>query len=178
MDRPVRVRQWSGDIWQLHTAGWYVVDPTNAHVKANGRNVMGAGLSAQALARYRGIDAWYGRRLREQVRPGRGAGARVGFSDLELARLTVIDHEHRIIFAPVKLHWSEPADRKLIEHSLACLHVDLLEEPDLRLALPRLGCGNGSLAWEGPDGVKALVRAFLAGLPETARERVVVVSPA
>ena len=177
MDPEVRVKQWRGDIWLLHDVGWYIGDPSNAYVKPNGCNVMGRGISLQARTRFPGVDAWYGKQLLEQVRPTLAAGRRVRLSDLDLGALVVVNDEHRLVFLPVKTNWQEQAVRSLIEYSLAGLHVTLVERPELRVALPRLGCGNGGLDWEGDDGVRMLVRAFLAKLPAEARSRVMIVSP-
>ena len=173
----MRIKQYHGDIWDLHAAGWYVADPTNLYVKANGANVMGRGISRQVLERWPGIDLWYGRQLMEQVRPEVAAAGMVSFADVA-SQPVVINDQHRIAFVPVKTHWRLKADRKLMRASLSHLAALLIAHSEMKIALPRLGCGNGGDKWEGDEGVKEqLFRPFLNDLPERARERVAIVHP-
>lgn len=170
-----RIRRFRGDLWQLHAVGLWVVDPTNAFVKRDGRNVMGRGISLQASTRLGGLDAWYGARLLAEVRPGRPAGEPVRPADLQAPAL-VIDEERRLLLTVVKYNWWERADLDLIAGGLGEISIWLLAHPDQKIALPRLGCGNGKRDWESE--VKPLVRVFLEGLSEEDRRRVVLVEPA
>lgn len=173
----MRIKQYHGDIWNLHAAGWYIADPTNLYVKANGANVMGRGISRQVLERWPGIDLWYGQQLMEQVRPGVAAAGMVSLADVT-AQPVIVGDQHRVVFVPVKTHWRLKADRKLMRASLSHLAELLESRPDMKLALPRLGCGNGGDDWEGDEGVKEqLFRPFLNELSEQERERVAIIHP-
>jgi hypothetical protein len=169
------VRLFYGDLWTLYDQGLFVVDPTNAYVKADGRNVMGAGVSRQVMTRWPTEPAWYGARLLAEVRPGRPAGAPVEAGDLA-ERLLVVDDEHRLLFAPVKLNWWQPADLALIERSLAELGDWLSAHPKTEIALPRLGCGNGGRDWASE--VRPLFVSWLQRLADPVHARVVLLVPA
>lgn len=126
----------TGDIWgylnEPHNCE--IVIPTNVGWKADGLNVMGAGLAKQAVKKYgRGIAEWYGAICRAC-----GPNTPV-----------VVHEELPLVFFPVKplnydephLSWRSNADIPLIERSL-----DQLSK--LRLgpfAIPMVGCGNGGL---------------------------------
>jgi len=173
----MNIKQYHGDIWNLYEHGWYVADPTNAFVKRNGANVMGRGISRQVLEKFKGIDHWYGQQLLTIVRPEIAAGGEVSLDDIA-DRPVVVDDAQRLVFVPVKTHWRQQANRPLMARSLEHLRELLEENEDMRLALPRLGCGNGGDEWEGPDGVKEqLFRPFLTALSDSARERVAIVHP-
>lgn len=122
-----------GNIWEYHNKGYLTVIPTNGALKNNGENVMGKGLALQAKQR---------------------------FPDLPLKLGTAIKYngnnvylfpEYRTISFPVKHHWSEKADLRLINTSALQL-LDVLEmivaSVPIKVALPKVGCGAGNLNWE------------------------------
>jgi hypothetical protein len=119
-----------GDLWEYHDAGWWVGIPTNGHIRADGKATMGAGIAAQAAARYPELPRLLGAHLRALGN-----------------RLFTVEYL-RIATIPTKHHWWDPADLDLIEQSALELRDWLDKHPDIRIAIPRLGCGCGRLEWK------------------------------
>jgi hypothetical protein len=117
-----------------------IIIPTNQGWRADGTNVMGAGLAKQAVDRYPGIDQWY------------GAWCRDHRDESCVVRHPVAP----LIFFPTKplnpeaphLSWQSPATVETVTRSLR----DLARLPPLAgwpggglIALPLVGCGLGGL---------------------------------
>jgi len=139
------MREETGDLWEYHANGWWVVIPTNKQIRRNGSAVMGAGLALEAAKRFPGIEYEYGWRLKQD-----------NYCYLPA-------QEKRLILLPTKEHWKNPSSLTLIESGCLELRKRLLwvkercwvESPGGRvtgsfkgIALPRLGCGLGGLRWE------------------------------
>jgi len=140
-----------GDIWKADDD--YVVITTNGAVRRDGAAVMGRGVALQAKLRYQGIEFILGNFLKTYGN-----------------HVKLITGLHPIIISfPVKHHWRQKADLKLISQSAR----ELVQLIDLRVrlgygnpvgnlfpsvALPRPGCGNGQLEWED---VRPIVRTIL-----------------
>lgn len=124
------MRESHGDLWRHHTpATTPVCITTNGTVRSDGACVMGAGVAAQARARFPGVEYLLGDRIR------------VGGNSVHFLA------QHNIITFPVKHHWHEQADLELIELSAMEL-CDLADAHGWKhVALPRPGCGNGRLTW-------------------------------
>ena len=63
-----------------------------------------------------------------------------------------------LITLPVKHHWQQPADLKLIEVSTHEMVSMVNLKPWKIVAVPRLGCGNGQRSWEE---VKPIIEPLL-----------------
>jgi hypothetical protein len=126
------------DLWDLWNAGRWAVIPTNTQRRGDGTAVMGAGLARDAADRFAGLDRRYG----DAIAVGRH-------------RLAVRDH--RLLLAPTKHHWREPATLALVadtaEHCARYARTH-----GLALVVPALGAGLGGLAWADVEAV--LVAAF------------------
>lgn len=108
---------------------------TNPIVNAKGQAVMGRGCALEAKTRFPGLEVRFARLLKEH-----------GNRPMRLARLS--DGSDLATF-PVKHHWKEGADLDLIARSAALL-VELADKFGYGSVLvPRPGCGNGRLSWEG-----------------------------
>ena len=122
-----------GDLWEFHKAGEWIAITTNGDVNKNGEAVMGRGVALQAKKKLPFLAADLAQCLFE------GGNYPYAFRDIN------------IVTFPVKRHWFEKADLKLIVMSAQIL-VALLDgktydfHPE-RLYLPRPGCGNGRLDW-------------------------------
>lgn len=67
-----------------------------------------------------------------------------------------------ILNFPTKKHWRNPSKIEFVEAGLRKF-VDQYESKGIReIAFPRLGCGNGGLAWEN---VQPLMHRYLSDLP-------------
>lgn len=172
----ISVKQATGDIWALHAQGYYVVIPTNMYVTAEGQAVMGRGLALQASEKWPKAPLWYAFHLIEHVRRT-PYGKIVKPDDINPRDLLAVNHEWRAVFLPVKFHWQEQASVPLIKAALEnlrlCMQKPILESA--KLAIPRLGCGNGALEWE--KDVKPTMRQFLELLSDEERARIVIVHP-
>ena len=137
---------------------------------------MGRGIAEQAVVKCPELPQIYGELLLGFVRPGLAPGKQPKMADLDENELIQADLEQGIIFFPTKLMWDLPSDPLLITKALAALKTWLLRHPGVeKVAIPRLGAGNGRLNWE--TDVKPLVRAFLESLDEKTRSKLIIVSP-
>jgi len=170
------VKQWVGNLWAMHEAGWHIVIPTNLYAKADGQAVMGRGIALQAAQKWPDLKMWYGYHLTGHIRQT-PEGRNPRMEDINEADLLAIDNERRLICLPVKTSWNQGARKGLIRSSLACL-ATMMTKPALQnasVAIPRIGSGNGLLDWEAD--VKPLVREFLVSLDDATRSRVCIVHP-
>lgn len=121
---------WSGDAWRCIT--------TNGAVRRDGACVMGAGCAKQAARLYPKLPYIIGQQIQE-------GGNHV-----------YVIPQYSIITFPVKHHWRENADLKLIKRSCRELRrvYRLVQELNVRpVLLPKPGCGNGHLDWEEVEPV-------------------------
>ncbi|KKN69263.1 hypothetical protein LCGC14_0442580 [marine sediment metagenome] len=124
-----------------------IVITTNGATRKDGAAIMGRGVALQAKQRYPGIEHVLGRLIREN-------GNHVSL---------ITGNIPKIVSFPVKHHWRERADLKLINQSVIEL-VQLVDrgtsffQKYLTVALPRPGCGNGRLRWEE---VRSIIRLIL-----------------
>ena len=127
-----------GDLWEFDGI---IAITTNGFVKRDGTCVMGRGCAKQAVIRFPGLPNKLGTKISAE-------GNHVFYFP-----------EHRLITFPVKHRWWEAADLGLIERSAREL-LKMIEVKKIKEAvyLPRPGCGNGRLKWEG---VKKLLSPIL-----------------
>lgn len=174
MDRVKATRHFAGDIWELYDQGLWLVDPTNATVKADGSNVMGRGISAQVAGRFPATPTSYGRWLMGSSRPQVPAGVRPTLADLGPVTF-VAQRATRLMFLIVKADWHDRADPELITRGLTQLGLYLKANPAIEVVIPRLGCGAGGLDWERT--VRPLFEQFLGALPRSVTSRLTLVDP-
>jgi len=118
-----------GNIWDYWKKGYWIVIPTNGTIKKNGECVMGRGLALQAKNLYKGLPKMLGSDIKK------------------FGNFPHCYKEYHIITFPVKYNYWEKADLKLIELS-ANLINKLTSLSDDKIALPKVGCGNGKLNWK------------------------------
>lgn len=124
-----------GDIWDYYQKGWSVIVPTNGWVNHDGMNVMGKGVALQARKLFYRIEYALGEKIKKH-------GNHVFY------------FERQNIFSfPTKHGWKQPSDLDLINSS--CLELKSLlkflkqkENKDLKIVMPKVGCGWGKLKWE------------------------------
>lgn len=118
------------DIWDL----------LNTHkivIPVNFAGPMGRGLAYQAKTRFPSLEvAWKGRCKKGLAGPGK-----------------LVEGKY-LILLPVKYHYAEKANLKLIEDALAAL-----SQLSCAIALPQIGCGFGERSWE--KEVEPLVLKYL-----------------
>jgi hypothetical protein len=122
---------------------------TNGAVRKDGACVMGRGVALQAAGKWPGIEFTLGERISRDGNKVHRLTFEEGGHTLLPARFEIEDRSKVVPFhifsLPVKHHWREQADERLIRKSL----LQLLEQtPGMRVALPRPGCGNGGLKWK------------------------------
>lgn len=125
----------------------YVVT-TNGMTKKDGAAVMGAGIARNAAMLFPSLPVLLGRSLR---RHGNQAFAyRVNDRN---------GHPYNVVTMPTKQDWRNPSDIELIKASCA----QMVEIADLngftRVYMPKPGCRNGGLNWEGQ--VKPVISQIL-----------------
>lgn len=116
-----------GDIWEYYKDGYFIVVPTNGTIKSNGQAVMGRGLAKQLAEQQPEFPSKLGKALAER-------GNRLFYWN------------DKIITFPVKHEWHEKANLELIEKSCKELK-EIVENTTAKIAMPRVGCGNGKLSW-------------------------------
>ena len=129
-----------GDLWDYPDDVTAIT--TNGYVTAKGACVMGRGCALQAKMRYPGIELNLGALV--GLHGNRCFHLRKGLllagSDRTLPRT--------ILTFPVKHHWRQAADLRLIAKSCG----EAMEMADKfgweKIVLPRPGCGNGGLTYE------------------------------
>jgi len=125
-------REAKGNLWELPADARCIT--TNGAVRRDGAAVMGRGCAHEAKMKFGGIDIALGAHIKAK---GNHCVA-------------LITHEigwHLITF-PVKHHWKDKADIKLIERSCQELMAMINVYDWKNVLLPRPGCGNGHLDWE------------------------------
>jgi hypothetical protein len=136
------------DLWSVEADA--VVITTNGTVKANGEAVMGRGCAREAVERF----PWLPKEL----------GLRLGDAGNHVFVWRPEEHDvgFYIVTFPVKHLWRDGADRRLISQSMdELLRFVWAHEDVKRVVMPRPGCGNGGLSWDGPDGVARILRPHL-----------------
>lgn len=128
------------NLWTLRERGEIIAITTNGFVKRNGEAVMGRGCAYEATQKLPGLKKTLGSYITKW-------GNRVFYFKAQ-----------GLITFPVKHHWGEPADTKLIAKGCAQL-MHILDKFGIEAVyLPRPGCGNGRLAW---DEVRLIIEPLL-----------------
>jgi len=126
------------NIWKYYENGYWIIVPTNGYVTIDGRCPMGKGLALQTKKRFPTLEESLGSMIRKYGNK-------------------VFIWYNRIITFPVKHHFILDADINLIEESCKDLIWQLENQekfheedynPITKIALPKVGCGAGNLAWE------------------------------
>lgn len=127
-----------GDIWRFSPWCWIVI-PTNLGFRADGSNVMGAGLAKQAEKLYPGLAWSYGQSCREWAREGgiHGIWTSTAFSRLALFPVKPLNIEKP------HLSWKQNASLELIDQS--AWKLSRMFGDNHQVAVPLVGCGNGKL---------------------------------
>lgn len=131
------------DIWEYLPKGYCIIIPTNGYVNKNGEAVMGRGIAYQAKKLFKGLSFALGKNLKEY-------GNNVNYFERQ-----------KLITFPTKHNWKEPADLQLIKKSCEQLRILMEKKPEIRIAMPRVGCGNGKLSW---DNVRPILMDYFASL--------------
>ena len=132
----------SGNLWDFHKLGRWVVITTNGEIRKDGACVMGRGVAKQAAISYPNLPYELGNKL-----------------EVSGNNVYVFD-EYKIVTLPVKHYWKGRADLDLIEKSLQQL-VKWVNTPQKhgKFYLVRPGCANGKRDWESE--VKPLCEKYL-----------------
>ena len=140
------MREVSGDLWTYADLGHWIGITTNGTLRRDGRLVMGRGVAAAAARRYPTLPSELGQVV-----------ARSGSHVWPMVK-------YRLFSFPVKVHYFERADPRLITWSAKELvdkvtGVNAFFRPCITAVyLVRPGCGNGRLSW---DAVKPLISPIL-----------------
>ena len=127
------MKEVTGNLWTFHAQYLPIVITTNGDVRRDGACVMGRGVARQAANRYPKLPYSIGDKIKHY---GNHA-------------FSFACSESQIIFTfPVKHHWSELADIKLITRSCDELILQLSYWRFTEIYMPRPGCGNGGLTWD------------------------------
>lgn len=137
------MKEITGDIWDFHKKGYWIVITTNGNVRANGEAVMGKGIALQAKQKFPDLPKALGQSIRFC-----GNVVRI------LGQPPFLDY--RIVSFPTKHNWWEKADPSLIEEGCKTLSTTWPKDKDLYMVRP--GCSNGQLDWKD---VKPILEKYL-----------------
>lgn len=133
----------TGDIWNYHYKGHWIVITTNGTVRKDGACVMGRGIAKQTVDIFPRFNYKLGKYLRDWPEADLG-----------------IFPEERLITFPVKYNWWEKANLTLIGKSASKLAQVFgfagIEGSVVYMVRP--GCGNGKLDWKD---VKPILEKYL-----------------
>lgn len=136
------MKEIKGNMWRIDADVRCIT--TNGFVKKNGRAVMGAGCAKEARDKLNGIDIILGSTIKNYGN--------------HVAKIYQTRNSIYLSF-PVKHHWKQIADIKLIERSAKELVILADENKEWKhILLPRPGCGNGRLEW---SQVKPIIEPYL-----------------
>lgn len=134
------------DIWKYYEQGWHVIIPTNGYVNKLGECVMKRGLSYQAKKLFGKLSIALGNLINQH------------------GNHVYLFERQRLITFPTKHSWRDPySDLKLIETSCKELGLVLKQFPNLKIAMPKVGCGAGKLEW---DDVAYTINEIFGSLSE------------
>lgn len=147
------MREQRKNLWDMRVDA--VCITTNGYVNKQGDAVMGAGCALEARSKFPGIAHELGSLITDVGNHvHRLQTPRHGWYDGESGE----EFTTEVLSFPVKHHWKERADMKLIERSAQEL-VALTDEWSFSsVAVPRPGCGNGHRNWED---VKPVIEPIL-----------------
>jgi len=146
------VKEITGDIWDFHAQGHWIVITTNRTVKSNGEAVMGKGIALQAKQRYPVLARELGKTI------------------VIKGNVPSVFWRLGIISFPVKYNWRERASLDLIESSCSRLlevvrGIDIFKAKTYpynqwpeEIYMVRPGCGAGGLDWKD---VKPILEKYL-----------------
>lgn len=155
-----------GDLWNL-AVGNVLCITTNGFVKSNGSCVMGRGIAFSAAKKFPTLPNILGKKLKE--------GNKVHFLGLFDKYLLVsfpvkpiISHDSHLVVAHMKGKftfnntipgWAAQANPEIIKESCKQLvQLATLLPTNIKIYLPRPGCGAGELTWET---VKPILEEYL-----------------
>ncbi len=137
------MKEITGDIWDFHEKGHWIVITTNGNLNTKGEAVMGKGIALQAKQRYPDLPWELGKQIRE------------------IGNSLHCDGSKGLLFFPTKYDWWEKSDLKLIETSTQEM-VDFFDNTISEYLTPvylvRPGCSNGQLNWKD---VKPILEKYL-----------------
>lgn len=131
---------------------WDIIDPnsmlcilTNNTVLSNGKNIMGGGIAKEALVRNPDLNLKCAQCIKDNKY--------ILGNDLKTGAI--------LMRFPTKNNVWEDSELELIADSLYHLKKYAIQNPNLKIYLPRPGCGLGGLDWED---VKELCESYLRDL--------------
>ena len=133
------MKQITGDIWDYHKRGHWIVITTNGTIHKNGVAVMGKGIAKQAALKYPKLPYYLGLAIKD------------------VGNIGHIFPDYKIITLPTKHNWWEKSDITLIERgckALSKMHARV----KVNIYMVRPGCSNGKLKWED---VKPIIEQYL-----------------
>ena len=99
------MKEISGDIWDYHDVGHWIVITTNGSVRKDDAAVIGMGVARQARQRFPKLPKELGNRIK---------GCSMAYGEWSQGNTLKIFHQYMIITFPVKNHWRDTASMSLI----------------------------------------------------------------
>ncbi len=131
------------DIWEFYEKGWHIVIPTNGSVMKTGECVMGRGLAFQAKKLFGKLSFALGKLVNDY------------------GNNVYLFERQKLITFPTKHNWKDSkSDEKLIERSCKQLLTVMQKFPDIKVAIPKVGCGAGKKEW---DMIAPMIYEYFGG---------------
>ncbi len=142
------MKEITGDIWDYHGKGYWIVITTNGTLNTKGEAVMGKGIALQAKQRYPELPSELGKQIK---------GCSLPYGEYTQGNNLKVFYLYKITTFPTKHNWWEKADLVLIEESCRQLQSACHGNQDTKY-LVRPGCGVGQLNWKD---VKPILEKYL-----------------
>ena len=139
------MKEIKSNVWDLLDEQSVVCILTNNMILSNGKNIMGGGIAKEASDRNPGLELIVGNAIKYNE-------YLIGIDNTTKAQMFRF---------PTKGDVWEKSEFGLIADSLYHLKEYAIQNPNLKIYLPRPGCGLGGLDWED---VKELCESYLRDL--------------
>lgn len=134
------MKEITGNLWDFHAKGGWVVITTDGSIRKDGSCVMGRGVALEAKERFPSLPKI------------------IGDSLYLNGNVPLAVKCFRIITLPVKFRWFERACLSLITDGVKELANIATKHSLTEVCLVRPGCGNGGLDWKD---VKPILKKYL-----------------
>lgn len=153
MSEHITLVEMIGDIWNSYAADehTYVIVTTNLKTNQYGHAIMGAGIAKECRLKFPEIPSLLG----EQIKAGHKG--------------IVKFDQFNVIAFPTKYDWKYRSSPDLITNSVIELKLMMDDNPEIKVVMPRPGCGNGGLKWSA-------VKPILDGILMPHRNRILIYS--
>ena len=128
------------DLWNWYEKGWTIVIPSNGRTNDLGEVVFKRGLSFQAKKLFGKLSICVGKLI---LKHGN--------------KVFLLERQKLIIFPTMHSLRDRKSDMELMRQSCEQLVIYMKQFPEMKVAMPKIGCGAGKMEWKN---VAPLIQEF------------------